>query len=126
MKKVPIAMPPRCTPWAEKEEAELLKCHALGMSNPQIYERIPSRSAGSIDAKMRSLRLERNVIVERKKWVTAGVEKPIVSDPWAVKLKFEDVTPTEARRISAGTRSAKFHIERSYSIYGSSMADMVA
>ncbi len=115
------------TPWTQDEITLLLRLHAEGKFNCEIYPQLQRHSPRAIDAKMLALFLDRNRMPERQNWTMGPighVEWP--RDPWVVNIRFENVTKDEARKISAGSpKSGRFRKENiQRSIYGSSMAEM--
>ncbi len=81
--------------WADFELATLTRLHAEGLTNPEIYPHIPTRTHGAINAKMEALNLERNVSAKWRR--SRPIEDKVFVDPWVVKVSFED-QPIELRR----------------------------
>lgn len=91
-------MKPNRAPWNSWSDAELTtltRLHAEGLTNPEIYPSIPGRTPAAITAKMEALNLERNISYAWRK--SRPIQEVIVTDPWCVKVQFED-QPIELRR----------------------------
>lgn len=116
-------------PWSDRETTELLRKVAEGKTNKEISFQM-QRSSKSIRTKLYQLGVACNLPPSHVNRAKLGPTfKPMPKrDPWSVKVKFEDITPDEARLITADApKSAPFrNLNERYSIYGSSMAEMVA